>query len=272
MPRFISRFILFPAAYRRRERGIALIGVLWLIALLASFAGGITLLARTDSLIAHDELEDLRAEGLADAAVFLVLNDLSDPRTAKTVPIDGQASVVHVSGHDLTVSVQDEAGKIDINFAPKELLASLFSSVSLSLNESSRIAEAIVEARKKASFHSLEELQAIPGINSTLLQRIRPALTIYSERPTVYMALAPQQVLAAMPDMDEQKIAQILVRRKQKMPSSGEVQGQETFDGRAVTIVASAHEGRNYFPRRAVVRMTGNIYQPYWVYEWTSSD
>jgi general secretion pathway protein K len=269
MPRFISPFHLFRPFSRRHESGMALIGVLWLIALLAVMAGGMALLARDDSLTARAALDDARAQGLADAAVFLAVNDLCDPKAAKTVPLAGQLRTLTVLGHDIAVSVQDEAGKIDINFAPKDLMISLLTSEGLSDGEASILADSIEAARAKVPFRSIDDLKAIAGIDDALLQSLRPVLTIYAQRSSVYTPVAPKAVLEALQGMDEQKISDILAKRSENPSSLAEGQGPANMDGRVFTISTTAEEHKIAFPRRAVVRITGDMRQPFWIYEWT---
>ena len=231
---------------------MALIGVLWLIAVLAVMAGGMALLARDDSLIARAALDDARAQGLADAALFLGVKNLCDPKAAKTVPRAGEVRTLTVLGHDIGVSVQDEAGKIDINFAPKDLIASLLTSEGLSDAQASILADGIEAARAEAPFRSIDDLKTIAGIDDALLQRLRPAITIYAQRSSVFTPLAPKPVLEALPGMDEQKITDILAKRSENPTSSAEAQGQGNLDGRVFTIAATAEEHkRQSRPRRA---------------------
>jgi general secretion pathway protein K len=174
------------ASFRAHERGIALISVLWLIALLGVLALGLMALARSDRLNAHADVDEAAAEGWADAGVFLTLHKLCDIHLARDVPIDGQVTVQDIGGQRIDIATQDEFGKIDLNFAPKEILKGLLQSAGLSSDDSSQLADAIDDRRMSAlrrvsderetdpsspipsadlfPFHSVEELKSVPGI------------------------------------------------------------------------------------------------------------
>jgi general secretion pathway protein K len=259
-----------PSLNRRGEKGLALVGVLWLVVILATLAGAVALLSRNDSLVAKASLEDARAEGLADAGFYLALSRFCDPKTARTMAVNGEATTITIDGHDVTVTIQDEAGKLDLNFAARDLLAALLSAEGVS--DAAGMADAIEQARDKRPFRAIEELKSIAGITDALMQRLRPWLTLYSQRPTVDAGIAPKEVLAILPGMDAQKITAVVESRQQKGPALGEMVAQQGLGQRIFTITARAQSGRVQFVRRAIIRITGNPQQPYTIYEWTMVD
>jgi general secretion pathway protein K len=300
MPKYTTkrRLVRHPAC-KQSEKGIALIGVLWLVALIGILALGVSLLAKSDRLSAQAAADSARAEGLADAGVFLTVHQLCDRRTVNQVPIDGQEKTLTIDGQRVTAAVQDEFGKIDINFAPDNLLESLFVSAGLSGDESKAITDSIDANRNAASqqiadaleinpidqtqpisltfpFRTLEELKSIPGISDEIFQQVRPALTVYSQQPNVQTSTAPPAVLRALPGMDAGKIQQILSARQNNPVTAGSAAltqtAPTTISGRVFTILSKAQSGTAVFPRRAVVLITGDIHRPYKILEWTMDD
>ena len=61
---------------RRRERGVALVVVMWVSILLTVIASSFIYEARTDALVVRNTISMARAEGIADAAVYRALFEL----------------------------------------------------------------------------------------------------------------------------------------------------------------------------------------------------
>jgi general secretion pathway protein K len=107
-----------------RERGFVIVAVLWILAALSSlamvFAAYLSASVRT--LAASDmalQTEALVSSGIELAAYQLALSD------EKTRPPRG-AFQFRLDDADVNVFFTSEAARIDLNFAPKEMLAGLF--------------------------------------------------------------------------------------------------------------------------------------------------
>ncbi|MGB9154821.1 MAG: hypothetical protein WCD70_17250 [Alphaproteobacteria bacterium] len=267
--------------------------MLWLVALMGVLALGILSLARNDNATAHAALDEVQAEGLADAGVYLVIHELSNRQTAANVPVDGSPRILRVGDHEVEVSVQDENGKIDLNYAPKELLTSLLSTVGLSQGESAKIVSAIQDRRLMASgnmqnignvtavqtlqalpFFTAEQLKSIPGITDEIFLRIRPALTVYSQQTIVQTATAPKEALQALPGLNAQQVENVMAQRQNHPVTAGGIglveamTGQGGTLGRNFTIISKARMEKTVFVRRAVVFITGIPQHPYAIMEW----
>lgn len=186
---------------RAGERGIALILVLWLTLILSVVAASVTKIARSDLQIAFNTLEASRAEALADGGVYLALAALLQTQPTDPWPIDGSEREFVIAGELITVSIRDEAGKIDINTAPQELLAEAMLLSGVDEIDASIIANALIEERLKRDrsarvdagisrvsrrrlvrpgrFYSIGELQAVAGLSSSEYARLRDIFTIY---------------------------------------------------------------------------------------------
>jgi len=268
MQKFTISWVCLLPGRKRNEQGIALIGVLWLVVILAALAGGVAMLARDDRSIAKAEVDDLRAQGWADGGVYLTLTDLCDPTTSKDVPLNGEPRLIKVAGHDVRVTVQDEAGKIDLNYASQNVLASMLTAAGSV--DGDGIAEAIIQTRSKRPFPSLGDLRFVTGITPALFQRVQPWVTLYAQRSAVNTSVAPQEVLAVLPGMDAGTMADIAASRNERSRLRGEAQRQQTPGSDILTITADAQTGNVVFQRRAVVQVTGNARQPYKIYEWAA--
>lgn len=220
--------------WRDRERGAALLVVLWMLALLAVLILSLTSTARTELTVAHNQEETAQARAIADAGVTLAILATLDPSSATQSPGTGEPHNLRFGSGTIRVAVQDEYGKIDLNVAPPELLAGLFHTLALSETESDRLVAAIMTLRAEAlaqsmpsadtsaaagvlapqkPFLAIEELRLLPGMTSTLYERLEPFLTVYSAQYGVNPLTAPPQVLQSLPGATPDLIATFLAAR-----------------------------------------------------------
>lgn len=193
----------------RREGGFVLVLVLWLIVLLTMVIASYALATRTAARIAANSVESARAEALADAGVTLAMLDLGrlrrEPEQARRYPVNG-APATCAFGNDgtITVTVRDEAGKIDINSAGIPLLEALFAGMGEG-SRSAALADAIYDYRdadnsrrlngaeaddyrqagmawgpRNAALADVQELTRVIGFDAALVARLRPFITTHS--------------------------------------------------------------------------------------------
>ena len=189
---------------------------------------------------------------------------------------------MRIGEHEIAVSVRDELGKIDINRAPLDLVGSLLAQHGATESAADQAVAYIEERRKALSepagtgvqpFRTLEELQHVPSLTAETYERIKPAVTLYSQSASVSPALAPVEVLEALPGFDQRKIDEVLsARSPQRQASAPNVTGQTSLEGHAFTIKATARVRGNVFVRHAVVRITGSFQKPYDILRWESAD
>ena len=74
---------------KRHQRGIALISVLWITTLLAVIAASFTSSARTEGRLAHNMVENAKAEALADGAVARAVLGLLELDPERIWRVDG---------------------------------------------------------------------------------------------------------------------------------------------------------------------------------------
>jgi general secretion pathway protein K len=225
---------------RARGRGVALIFVLWVIALLTLMLGSFALITRTESLQSRHLFDTAKARYAAEAGVNQAVYALSLPDPTQRWLPDGRAYTVQFDDATVELAITDESGLIDLNAAEPLTLMSLFQSVgALTLQLATAIAEAIVDWRdaddlkqpngaedrdydaegypygsKDAPFDTVSEVQQVMGMDFALFQRIEPALTIYSGQALPNMAFAPQEVLQALPNMDPWPGADALIEQR----------------------------------------------------------
>ena len=285
-----------------RQRGVALVLVLWILLLVTISTSAYTLMARMDQLEAHTILSGTRARLAAEAGMNLALLSLRDPdETVRLVP-DGRPNEFLYQGSVVEVRVTDERGKLDINAADEQTLFTLLTGHGLELDAAQLLAAAIEDWRdtddvERANgaeldtyvaaglgvgpgnrpFIMTEELLQVLGMPWELYKKIEPGLTVYSNAGQPDPAYAPVEALLAIPDMTEQDAVNFVADRHSEdlMGGAGAVlpNGQVAMArGRGVTysIVAKATLPNGIWDQvDATVRLgAGSDGRPYRVLRW----
>ncbi len=170
---------------RDGQRGLALVVVLWVLVLLSLIAASFSRTTRTEINVARNLVDNAKAEALAEAGVYLAILALLDPDPAQRPRADGTPFEVAFGGAEITVSVQDEGGKIDLNQAPDELLRGLLLAAAwtgpdgeaarLGADEADALVDAIRDFADEDDLHRLStaprtvttRTQAFPGVPRT---------------------------------------------------------------------------------------------------------
>ena len=108
-----------------RQRGFALIVVLWIVTLIALQVSLFNLTVRDAGALAGNELAIARGEALAAAGVELAVARLLGTDRDRRWPADGRTREVRFGGALLGIRITDEAGRIDLNALAGELADAL---------------------------------------------------------------------------------------------------------------------------------------------------
>ncbi|MET0654701.1 MAG: type II secretion system minor pseudopilin GspK, partial [Pseudoxanthomonas sp.] len=244
-----------------RQRGAALLLVLWLIALLTALIGAFALTARVEALQGKVLSDGVRTQELARAGVEYSLARLADTEpTTRWLP-DGRSYRWNFAGSEIELHIVDESGKVDLNQAGQPLLTALMQALGTEREPAERVAAAIVDWRdpdpltqvnggaedpdyaaagrpygaKDAPFETVAEVEQVLGMTPELYAKLEPFLTLYSGRGEPDPTYAQAQVLTAM-GLDA---ATYLAQRKTPVPGAGAAQlvgggsGTYSIDSRA---------------------------------------
>ena len=105
---------------RYRQRGVALLIVLWGCTLLAIMLGGFAALARTEGLQARYQFVQTRAHYAAEAGLVRAIQALQSPDIDSRWVADGRPYVFTFDDAKVTLTIIDEDGKakpMEINVA-----------------------------------------------------------------------------------------------------------------------------------------------------------
>jgi general secretion pathway protein K len=260
----------------RSERGLALVSVLWGVSILALISSAMLSASRMGAHLEAGAWKAAQGDALAEAAINRTILSLMDQRGDRAPPVDGTAQTVDFGDTPVRVSVQDETGKIDLNFADADMLRSLFASVGGESEDASALADAIAAWRmpdpahppkSPIVFRTVEDVLNVPHMTRAIFARIAPLVTVYSKNASVDSSVAPRAVLLALPGMDAGKVDDLLKERAAQRAVAGNGAPNIT-PGRAFTIAVMLSRGNVRTARRTVVQFTGDQARPYWFLAW----
>jgi general secretion pathway protein K len=287
---------------RHSERGIALVLVLWVLALVMVIAADFLHATRTDSLVVRNALSIARAEAAADAGIHRGMMEMYRPASAETTwKRDGETHDWRFEGVPVAVSLSDESGKIDINAASDALLKGLLISAGVSEEDAVKLLDAILDWRDPDSvkrlygaedaeyqaaglsyrpsnspFQAIEELQLVLGMRPDIYRRIAGSITVFSRQPGIRLQAASREVLMAIPNVTAEQvdnyIAERTAARTEKRPPPPFAPGTAySVQGglQSATIRAEARlDDGTVFVRDAVALLRPSPRRPYTFLVW----
>jgi general secretion pathway protein K len=137
----------------------------------------------------------------------------------------------------VTVTFRSEAARVDLNAAPKSLLAGLITGIGANPSDAASYAERIMAWRtpteagiddpensfyrtsgapylpRHAPFPQAEELWLVRGIPPLVIEKILPFVTVFSNLASINVLDAAPQVLAALPGVTPEGLQAVLALR-----------------------------------------------------------
>lgn len=292
------------------EQGLALVIVLWVVALLGIVAASLAFSMRTETTLAQDLVAQAQARALAEAGVYRGILELYNPDRLRRWRGDGRPHRVRLAGVPITVSLQDEAGKIDLNSAQRGLLDALFRASGIEDERLNALLDAIEDWRdpdslrrlngaedpeyqaagrthgaKDGAFNTVEELQQVLGVTARLFKRLRPALTVHSHSAGIDDRMAPPAVLRVLLLSGEDRdLEEVLARRREDAAEPGQkaraalkpvidARFVERSNGVIYTVRAEARlPAQTRASVAATVKLIHRSGKPYTVLAWQEGD
>lgn len=275
-----------------RQRGSIAIFALWGVALIFMLIAPVAFATRGELQITRNALAEARARLAAEAGTQLGLLRLLRRHNSGDPTFDGTPQAWQQGSTRVTVTIADEAGKIDLNVAPLELLAGLFEAVGANRQAAGLIACNVLDWRGDGSadcpepgatyagghFAVPEQLAELPGVDEPLYERVADYVTVATGASAIDPRVAPRTVLLAIPGATASLVDSFLESRAMwrglgaddtSLAPSAAAPYVMASPGRDYTITAIAvtADGARY---RAdlQVRLTGRAAQPYQVIAW----
>ncbi|MFM8332283.1 MAG: general secretion pathway protein GspK, partial [Candidatus Methylumidiphilus sp.] len=229
----------------RRQRGVALVVVLWMVSLLTIMAASFSLSTQRNTGLVNNAQDRARGLALADAGVHYALLMLSLPDPAQRWRGDGTPYAAQLPGGRVLLAIFDETGKVDINAASPQTLRILIAKVHGNAEEAAALADKIVDWRdgdslrgvngaeaedyradgkpyvpQNKNFQALEELQMVLGITPALYKKLEPLLTIYTGLDGVNPLKATAEALQLLLGWDAKTAADYIQARRTAPPTA----------------------------------------------------
>jgi general secretion pathway protein K len=282
----------------RGERGLALVAVLWGLAVLSLIAAAMLTAGATSVRMSRNAWSEAHAQSLADAGVYRAIVTLLDTRADHKWRTDSVPRDFTFDGEDVRIAIQSEMGLIDVNFASKDQLQTLLKLAGAEPQDAETLAGRIVDWRTPAGqqslngasnadyrdagldylprggpFQSVDEVNLVLGMTPDLFARLAPALTVYSHQANFDMNTAPLAVLLVVPGMDQQKaLAMIAARTPPPQPANtalgADYNRAAIPSGQAFAIRAEVQSGPFHSSRDVIVELTSDPAHPFWILDW----
>jgi general secretion pathway protein K len=217
------------------ERGFVIVAVLWILAALSALAVifSVYLSNSAQALAVNDT--GLRVETLVSASLELTAYQLLLAGD-KARPSQGSFQF-RLDNADVQVSFASETARIDLNFAPKEMLAGFLAGLGAEQAAAREYADRIVGWRtrplpnaandeaalygaagltyapRQSLFTHVNELGLVLGLPPGLVDRALPFVTVFNGSSGVDVLIAPPEVIAALPGMTPSGLRDFLNER-----------------------------------------------------------
>jgi len=216
----------------RGERGFIVVVVLWMLAALAALALIYLTYVTNTAVTVAVNADRLQTDALVNAGLELAAYRLTTQPEA-TRPTSGTFNA-RVGAGRVNVTFRSEAARVDLNSAPKPMLAGLMTALGVSEADAPVYADRILAWRsstepglenpedsyyrtlgasylpRHAPFPHSDELWLVRGIPSAVVERVLPFVTVFSNMKTVNVMDAAPQVVAALPGMTPETLQQLL--------------------------------------------------------------
>lgn len=232
------------------QRGAALLLALWALVLLSVVMTAALANVRLENRQSNYALRRAQALCSAEAGIALAVQGLLAPGKAIWLA-DGKAHALTFDGTALSVSVESERGKLDLNLTPQAMYAHVMTELGASAQQTRQFLQALETRRlTQQPIVSLEDIQTFPGMTPALYQQLLPNISLWSGAGTPSQSFATPTV---------QKILALNV-------------GQELSDPGQIFTIRSRAQLQEHFSAELVVTLQlnpGNAGSPlYRVLRW----
>jgi general secretion pathway protein K len=220
---------------RPGDRGFIVVAVLWILAALSALVLIYLTFVTNTAVVVAASTDRVQSEALVTAGVELAAYQLT------AVGEEGRPSSgtfnARMGAARVSVTFRSEAARIDLNAAPKGLLAGLIIGLGGAPSNAADYAERILAWRtpvgageddaetssyrtagiayapRHAPFPAAEELWLVRGIPPLVVERMLPFVTAFSNMASINIQDAAPQVLAALPGMTPERLREVLSQR-----------------------------------------------------------
>ena len=226
-----------------RDRGIALLLVLWALVLLGTLALGFSWSMRTEAMAARNGIDETRAyfqarTGVGRAVALLATMPADNVLAASVSGKDGDASY--------EVRIESESGKVNVNLVDGEILLGMLKKGGLPEEEAESVRDALLDWRdeddvprprgaeraeygrmtepvspRNGKIRGIGELMHVKGVtrefHEAFLSRV---FTVHGNSAQLNFLRAPEVVLRSLPGVSPEAANRIVAGRREEPPIS----------------------------------------------------
>lgn len=275
---------------RSRERGYAMIAAVAGIAAFSYVA--FEVIAENRGVISgvQSENERARLSAACDAGMSIAIAGLAAKDKTQQWPIDGVGRNFTFDDVALTITVEDERGKIPLNGVNEDQVRDLFQDAGASGTQLDTIVDSFedwidpdddrrphgAEGMDYASlgvhprnggFRSIGELRLIKGMNDQLFAAVAPAVTVFFGESGGFSE-GTSQILALQSLEELPPTAPEVLERQREL--SGQQPPKQSSNppsllARTLTVRVVAKRAGASVQRSAIIELTGNAADPVWI-------
>jgi general secretion pathway protein K len=289
------------------DDGFIVVAALWILAALATLALVYSAYVAQSAIALRVNDDAVQTDSMIASSLELVAYQLSSP-VAEQRPTHG-AFRFRPGRADVAVEFMSEAARIDLNAAPKGLIAGLFAVLGAPPAAAEQYASRVVGWRtppkpnaqgaqnppdededsiyrtaglayspRRAPFNHVGELWLVQGLPPALVERALPFVTVYSGMAQINVLDAPAEVIAALPGMSPDRLTAFLGQRETLTADPQLIADTLGTDQKGITTKGSkAIRVRTHIAlddarhtTSDVVILTGSTDTPYRVLSWQS--
>ena len=219
----------------QNARGFIVVAVLWILAALSALVLIYLTFVTNTAVIVAASTDRVQSDALVTAGVELAAYQLTAVRQDAR-PSSGTFNA-RLGGARVSVTFRSEAARIYLNAGSKGLLTGLIIGLGSPPANAADYADRIVAWRapaeageddpetssyrtagiayapRHAPFPAAEELWLVRGIPPVVVERMLPFVTAFSNMPSINIADAAPQVVAALPGMTPERLQAVLSQR-----------------------------------------------------------
>ncbi len=284
----------------RHTRGFIVVAVLWILAALSALVLIYLTYVTNTAVVVAASTDRIQADALVTAGVELAAYQLTAVKEDAR-PSSGTFNA-RLGAARVAVTFRSEAARIDLNAAPKGLLAGLIIGLGAVPSSAADYADRILAWRapteageddpetssyrtagiayapRHAPFPQAEELWLVRGIPPVVVERMLPFVTAFSNTASINIADAAPQVVAALPGMTPERLQAILSQRSdprfdpRALPALAGGEGATLAVSRAyrMTVVVDFDGGRRA-AAEVVILLLEDGEEPYRVLSWRNA-
>lgn len=183
------------------EKGAALIITLWFLGAIGLAATLLFLGGSGDRVLVAEREAQTRTDLILEAALLKGLGRFANQGANWPLTDDGARHAdFAIDGQSVAVSLRDEGGKVDLNFASQEMLQTAALAAGQKRGDAMAFARSILRARKKTgALKALSDLPDYAGISAEQFRALLPFVTIYGLVPRIDGLMAPEALIVNMP-------------------------------------------------------------------------